>query len=59
MNNLRTRYPRRRERWVKRSYPSYYIYDSNISNVNQNITNFGYMRDVYQFSIVNQAGRRR
>lgn len=31
-----------------------YIYDSQISNVNQNMTNFGYMSDVYQNSIVNQ-----
>jgi hypothetical protein len=38
-----------------------YIYDSQLSNVSQNISNFGYMYDVQQNSIVNQlrAERRR
>lgn len=39
-------------------YPRYpynnYIYDSQISNVSQNISNFGYMYDVRQNAIVNQ-----
>lgn len=36
-------------------WPYYnYIYDSQISNVGQNISNFGYMNDVQQNAIVNQ-----
>ena len=31
-----------------------YIYDSQLSNLNQNITNFGYMQDVYQNALINQ-----
>lgn len=43
-------------RWPYRPYYDYYLYDSNYANVNQDITNFGDMYDVYQESYINQVG---
>lgn len=48
-----------RYRWYYRPYfrrfPYYgSVYDSNISNLNQNIINSGNMTDVYQNAIINQ-----
>lgn len=37
----------------------YDVYDSQISNVDQNIFNSGYMSDVYQTSTINQIMDRR
>lgn len=37
--------------------PYYFMYNNQISNVNQNIYNSGYMKDVYQSSIINQYSR--
>lgn len=51
-------YYRPYRRWLP--YYNYY-WGNQISNVNQNINNFGYMQDVYQNAIINQlrAQRRR
>ncbi len=58
----RDRYRRDRRSRRRDRLDLYYqrlIIDSQISNVNQNIINTGYMTDVYQQSIVNQYRARR
>lgn len=35
---------------------NYYLYDSNYADVDQDLTNFGDMYDVYQESYINQVG---
>lgn len=37
--------------------PYYFMANNQISNVNQNIYNSGYMNDVYQSSVINQYSR--
>ena len=50
-------YPYYDHYWPYRPYYNdYYLYDSNVANVDQAITNFGDMQDVYQNSYINQIG---